>query len=79
MSKSEKKTMASADLLAIYQALDRVQAIIEFDLDGTVVAANENFLQIFGYGHDEVVGKHHRIFCDPGYAESDAYAESVRK
>ena len=75
MSKAEKKTMASADLLAIYQALDRVQAIIEFDLDGTVVSANENFLSLFGYGLDEVVGKHHRIFCEPGYAESPAYAE----
>ena len=79
MSKAEKKTMASADLLAIYQALDRVQAIIEFDLDGTVVSANENFLSLFGYGLDEVVGKHHRIFCDPDYAKSDAYAEFWQK
>jgi methyl-accepting chemotaxis protein len=61
--------------LAVYQALDRVQAIIEFDLDGTVVTANENFRRIFGYEPDEVIGKHHRIFCDPSYAESDAYAE----
>ena len=79
MSKAEKKTMASADLLAIYQALDRVQAIIEFDLDGTVVSANENFLDLFGYDLDEVVGKHHSIFCDPEYAKSDEYAEFWQK
>lgn len=79
MSKTEKKTIASADLLAIYQALDRVQAIIEFDLDGTVVSANENFLSLFGYDLDEVVGKHHSIFCDPDYAKSDAYAEFWQK
>lgn len=74
MKEVQKATMAPDDLLAIYQALDRVQAIIEFDLDGTVVSANENFLSIFGYELDEVVGKHHRMFCDPDYVESDAYA-----
>jgi len=79
MSIEEKATKAPADLLAIHQALDRVQAIIEFNLDGTVVAANENFLQIFGYSLDEVEGKHHRMFCDPDYADSDEYAEFWQK
>jgi methyl-accepting chemotaxis protein len=79
MKEVQKETMAAGDLLAVYQALDRVQAIIEFELDGTVVSANENFLSIFGYEHDEVVGKHHRMFCDPDYVESDAYAEFWKK
>ena len=79
MKEVQKETMAAGDLLAVYQALDRVQAIIEFELDGTVVSANKNFLSIFGYEHDEVVGKHHRMFCDPGYVESDAYAEFWKK
>jgi methyl-accepting chemotaxis protein len=79
MKEVQKATMAPGDLLAIYQALDRVQAIIEFDLDGTVVSANENFLRIFGYELDEVVGKHHRMFCDPDYVESDAYTELWNK
>ena len=79
MTEAQKATMAPGDLLAIYQALDRVQAIIEFDLDGTVVSANENFLRIFGYEADEVVGKHHRVFCDPSYAESAAYVEFWQK
>ena len=79
MNKVQQETMPPGDLLAIYQALDRVQALIEFDLDGTVVSANENFLSIFEYELDEVVGKHHRMFCDPGYAESEAYTEFWQK
>ncbi|MDH3989284.1 MAG: PAS domain S-box protein [Gammaproteobacteria bacterium] len=79
MKAAQKATMAPGDLLAIYEALDRVQALIEFDLDGTVVSANQNFLSIFGYELDEIVGKHHRMFCDPDYAESDAYNEFWQK
>ncbi len=55
-------------------ALDRVQAIIEFDTSGNVLAANENFLQTVGYQQAEIVGQHHRLFCEPEYAESKAYA-----
>lgn len=75
MKEVQNTAVASGDLLAIYQALDRVQAIIEFDLDGVVISANDNFLRIFDYKLDEVVGQHHRMFCDPEYAESDAYTE----
>jgi methyl-accepting chemotaxis protein len=75
MAKAQKKKMPAGDLLAIYEALDRVQAMIEFDLNGIVISANENFLQTFGYELDEVVGQHHRMFCDPDYANSDDYAE----
>lgn len=69
---------ARGDLNAVYEALDRVQAIIQFDLDGTVVAANDNFLRLFGYSVEEVLGKHHRMFCEPGYAASPEYAEFWR-
>ena len=75
MKKVQQGTMSAGDLQAIYEALDRIQAIIEFDLDGTVVSANENFLRIFDYDLSEVIGQHHRMFCDPTYAESDAYAQ----
>jgi methyl-accepting chemotaxis protein len=60
-------------------AMDRAQAIIEFDLDGTVLAANTNFLDAMGYTLAEVKGKHHRIFCDPAYAASDTYREFWEK
>ena len=79
MSTPMKATMTPSDLTAVYQALDRVQALIEFDLEGIVVAANENFLKIFGYELEEVVGKHHRMFCEPDYADSDEYAEFWKK
>ncbi len=74
MSAVKKATMTPADLSAVYQALDRVQAIVEFELDGTVSNANENFLRMFGYERDEIVGEHHRIFCDPDHAKSPEYA-----
>ncbi len=54
-------------------ALDRSQAIIEFDLDGTVLAANANFLAAMGYAREEVVGRHHSMFMDTAAAGSEAY------
>lgn len=56
-------------------AIDRAQAVIEFDLSGNVMDANANFLEIMGYDRDEIVGRHHRSFCDPGYAASPEYAD----
>jgi methyl-accepting chemotaxis protein len=78
MSDSRNQSVPSRDVMAIYQALDNIQAIIEFELDGTVVSANANFLTTFGYQLEEIVGKHHRIFCDPVYAESEEYKEFWR-
>ena len=75
MSKRTPSEKSSADLAAVYQALDRAQAIIEFDLEGNVLTANENFLDLFGYSLEEVVGRHHRMFCEPDYADSEEYAE----
>ena len=49
--------------------------MIEFELDGTVVSANENFLSMMGYGLDEIVGQHHSIFADPDFAASAEYKE----
>jgi len=79
MTQPTETTMSQGDLWSIYEALDRIQALIEFNLDGTVVSANDNFLRIFDYERDEVVGQHHRMFCDPAYAQSDEYAEFWRK
>jgi methyl-accepting chemotaxis protein len=62
---------------AIYEgkvnAIGKAQAIIEFKLDGTVVTANDNFLNVLGYSLDEIKGKHHRMFCEPAYANSPEY------
>ncbi len=63
------------DLHAINSALNKVQAVIEFQLDGTILHANENFLATVGYTLPEIVGKHHSIFCDPEYVRSADYRE----
>ena len=60
-------------------AVSRSQAVIEFDPDGTIVSANENFLDAMGYQLDEIKGKHHRIFVDRDYASSPEYSEFWRK
>lgn len=62
------------DLQAINTALNRVQAVIEFELDGTILHANDNFLRVVGYTLAEVQGKHHAIFCDPEYVKTDEYS-----
>ena len=59
-------------------AIDLSQGTIEFDMDGTVITANETFLNIIGYSLDEVKGKHHRMFCDDAYSESAEYADFGR-
>ena len=54
-------------------AIERSQAVIEFSTDGTIRAANDNFLTAMGYSAEEIVGKHHRIFMPPGEAEGAEY------
>ncbi|HWS35691.1 MAG TPA: PAS domain-containing protein, partial [Actinoplanes sp.] len=56
-------------------AIDRSQAVIEFDLDGRILTANQNFLQTVGYSLDEIVGRHHSMFCTPEYGGSAEYRE----
>ncbi|MEZ4369339.1 MAG: PAS domain-containing protein [Polyangiaceae bacterium] len=64
----------SAEQKAKLAALDKVQAIIEFELDGTIITANHNFLSTLGYTPEEVKGRHHRMFVDPSYAATPEYS-----
>jgi len=59
---------------AVLAAVNRSQAIIEFDLAGRILHANENFLEAVGYTLPEIVGKNHRIFVEPDEAASASYA-----
>jgi methyl-accepting chemotaxis protein len=61
------------DTQAELEALNRSHAVIRFTPDGIILDANENFLSAIGYALDEISGKHHRMFCDPEYAQSDDY------
>ncbi|WP_441232351.1 methyl-accepting chemotaxis protein [Tardiphaga sp. 215_C5_N2_1] len=56
-------------------AIERAQAVIEFDLDGTIVTANKNFLDALGYALAEIQGKHHSMFVEPAMRESGEYRE----
>lgn len=55
------------------KAIDRSMAVIEFNLEGEVVSANQNFLNLMGYRREEVIGQHHRIFCLAEDSRSDDY------
>jgi len=59
----------------VMAAIDRAQGVIEFNLDGTIITANENFLKTLGYGLSDIQGRHHRMFCEPEYASTPEYEE----
>ncbi len=85
MSNAAKKIEVNHDemhirnLEAMTAAINKVQAVIEFNLDGTVSTANDNFLEALGYTLDEIKNKHHRMFCDPSYTNSLEYARFWEK
>ena len=54
-------------------AIDRAQAVIEFDLQGHVLQANDNFLRLFGYKAEDILGRHHRMFVAPAEVSSSEY------
>ncbi|MFK7831489.1 MAG: methyl-accepting chemotaxis protein [Congregibacter sp.] len=55
------------------EAIDRTRGRIEFELDGTIITANDNFLDAIGYTLNEIKGQHHRMFVEKEYAASDKY------
>ncbi len=75
VAENVSKQQRSAEINAQLEALNRVQAVIRFGLDGTILDANANFLKVMGYTHDETVGRHHSMFVDRDYAQSPAYRE----
>jgi methyl-accepting chemotaxis protein len=73
------ETLVAGEAMARLNAIDLSQSVIEFDLTGRVLAANDNFLRLFGYHREEAVGAHHRIFCDPDYVQSQDYRDFWHK
>jgi methyl-accepting chemotaxis protein len=65
--------MRAADFEGQVKAIDKSQAVIEFELNGVIRNANENFLRTVGYSIDEIRGRHHRMFVEAAYAESAEY------
>ncbi len=74
-----KKEAATAELSSQIAAISKSQAVIEFNMDGTIIQANDNFLNTLGYRLEEIQGKHHRIFIEPAYAQSAEYAQFWEK
>lgn len=65
--------LKNADFEGKINSISKSQAIIEFNLDGTILNANQNFLDTVGYTLEEIKGKHHSMFCEPHFVSSTAY------
>jgi methyl-accepting chemotaxis protein len=67
--------LKNADLSGQMDAIGKSQAVIEFNMDGTIITANDNFLDAVGYTLQEIKGKHHSMFVEPTERENAAYRE----
>ncbi|MGY8704206.1 PAS domain-containing methyl-accepting chemotaxis protein [Bradyrhizobium sp. 18BD] len=67
--------LKNADLAGQIAAIDKAQAVIEFNMDGTIITANANFLTTLGYSLAEIKGHHHSMFVEPGERDGAAYRE----
>ncbi|MCC7252361.1 PAS domain-containing methyl-accepting chemotaxis protein [Hyphomicrobium sp.] len=67
------KKLTNADATGQLAAISKSQAVIEFEMDGTIRTANGNFLKALGYELTEIQGRHHQIFAEPAYAASIEY------
>ena len=69
------KKLTDADNQGKIEAINKAQAVIEFDLNGNILTANTNFLSAMGYRLEEIQGKHHSMFVEEGYGKSAAYQQ----
>lgn len=67
--------LKNADLAGQIEAIGKSQAVIEFNMDGTIITANDNFLRALGYTLAEIQGKHHSMFVEASERESAAYRD----
>jgi methyl-accepting chemotaxis protein len=65
----------NSDFAGQINAIGKSQAVIEFDLDGNILKANQNFCSALGYHPEEITGRHHRMFVRPEYAASAEYSQ----
>ncbi|MFT5296703.1 MAG: methyl-accepting chemotaxis protein [Colwellia sp.] len=79
MSVAQNKELQLADMLAQIEALNKAQAVIEFNMDGTIITANDNFLSTLGYTLGEIQGKHHSLFIDAAQKSSNEYQQFWQK
>jgi methyl-accepting chemotaxis protein len=70
---SQREVAELHTLRGLAAAIDKSQAVIEFDLTGRILSANGNFLQVMGYSLGEIQGQHHRLFVDATEQQGDGY------
>jgi methyl-accepting chemotaxis protein len=70
-----EQKLRNADLAGQIAAIGKSQAVIEFNMDGTIITANSNFLNALGYSLGEIKGRHHSMFVDAGERDSAEYRE----
>ncbi|WP_219933197.1 PAS domain-containing protein [Massilia glaciei] len=78
-AQTNSRSLQSAADRSIIDAVNRIQALVEFDLDGHVLHANERFLDCMGYTLEEIVGQHHRVFCTAEFAAAPSYQALWRR
>ncbi len=67
--------LKNADFQGQIEAVGKAQAVIEFNLDGTIITANDNFLSVMGYTLEEIQGQHHRMFVEESFRASVEYRQ----
>lgn len=72
---TENNEMQALDQTGQLNAINKVMAVIEFELDGTIINANDNFCTALGYSLSDIQGKHHRMFVEEKYANSPEYQQ----
>jgi len=72
---ADSSTLAAQDTLSIWKAVLASNAVIEFDLDGIVLTANDNFLDLMGYAKEALIGQHHSLLVAPEERTSEGYTQ----
>lgn len=74
-TETTQQKLKNADYAGQIDAIDKSQAVISFNMDGTIIEANRNFLSTMGYTLDEIKGGHHSLFVEPAYKNSAEYKQ----
>ncbi|MDB5973081.1 MAG: methyl-accepting chemotaxis protein, partial [Hydrocarboniphaga sp.] len=74
-----RQKLREAEFEGQVAAISKAQAVIEFGMDGSILAANDNFLRVVGYRLNEISGQHHRMFVEPAYRQSADYQQLWEK
>lgn len=75
LARADRDRAADAENRTRLAAIDRSACWLEMTMDGKVISANANFLQLMGYVDDTIIGRHHSMFCTPGFAQSSDYGD----